>query len=334
MGTYEKIIMEFQEPFWPADVPFIGCCCPQPSLLSPPIPSPAAAAAAGRTGSTAAKPAAKQTVSASCTIAASSIVAAPLLVAPNDGLGATAAAPTASGSSAPMFDSTAAVHHHSAAVEDLAPGCPLPAIPVLLENYLWSKGVPVLMAAVTGERARMVAASSASAAAAVAGEEGGMDDGNSLRASYAREMYYRLIKPALVKGLCGDGEELPEPVSVFVTRRVTLEGTSLKFDFYGGVLVTTQQSRFGDPFGTSSKTTLSGLNFPATFSDKSVNSFGKGVLFWGVMAYGNTVASSPSFILHAARLALIGGMIAKIDGTKHTHTCVKLNLPGHQDGSN
>ena len=249
MGTYEKIIMEFEEPFWPADVPFIGCCCPQPSLLSQRIPSSAAAAAAWRAGATAVQPAAKPIASASYTLAASAMIAAPLLVAPNDGVGATAAATTAPGSSASMFDSTAEVHNHSAAVEDLAPGCPFPAIPILLENYLWSKGVPVLMAAVTGERARMVAAASVSAAAAVAGERGGMDDRNNLRASYARKMYYRLIKPALIKGLCRDGEELPEPVSVFTTRRVTLEGTpSQAFDVCTGPLVIIHNSKRVGPF--------------------------------------------------------------------------------------
>ncbi|CAM9666223.1 unnamed protein product, partial [Ectocarpus sp. 13 AM-2016] len=41
--------------------------------------------------------------------------------------------------------------------------------------------------------------------------------GEGWRASHAREMYRRLIKPALVEGLGGTGEELPEPVSVFVT---------------------------------------------------------------------------------------------------------------------
>ncbi|CAM9690420.1 unnamed protein product, partial [Scytosiphon promiscuus] len=45
MGNYEKIVMEYAEPFWPADAPFIGCCCrPQPSTLPqpPPLPSPPA----------------------------------------------------------------------------------------------------------------------------------------------------------------------------------------------------------------------------------------------------------------------------------------------------
>lgn len=223
MGTYEKIIMEFEEPFWPADVPFIGCCCPQPPPFTQRVPTPAATAGAVEARVAAAKLAPKPTVSASSTAVARAMVVDSTLVLPNGGLDTTAAAASAAASA---LDSTAAKRHHHlpAVVEHLThPPQPIPAIPVILENYLWSKGVPVLSAAVTGDRARMVAAASAAAAEAAGGE--GMGDEDSWRASHAREMYIRLIKPALAKGLGRDGEELPEPVSVFVTRRVS--GTPL-----------------------------------------------------------------------------------------------------------
>ncbi len=230
MGSYEKIIMEFEEPFWPADVPFIGCCCPQPSPVTQPISIPASTAGAlGEIVASRLIP--KLAVSASSAAVARPMLPASTFVAPNSGLGATAeaaaAAAAAAGSSA--LDTAAAKCHHqpAAVVEHLThPPKSIPAIPVLLENYLWSNGVPVLSAAVTGDRARMVAATSA--AAAVAAGEKVLGDEDTWRASHAREMYNRLIKPALVKGLGRDGEELPEPVSVLVTRRVTLKETPLK----------------------------------------------------------------------------------------------------------
>lgn len=91
------------------------------------------------------------------------------------------------------------------------------AIPVLLNKYSRSKGVPVLIAAVTRERARMVAAASAAAAVVAGGER--IRDWDRWRPSRAREMY-SLIKPAHVMGLSRDGEELPEPVSAVVATRV------------------------------------------------------------------------------------------------------------------
>eukprot|EP00903_Cladosiphon_okamuranus_P006763 g6596.t1 len=239
MGTYEKVIMEFEEPFWPADAPFIGCCCPQPSPRpAPPQSATVAAAELVANG-------------ASSTLASGPATPSPTLVGVSNGaLGSAAvvtatATATASGSAVPTL--AAASHHHVippvggsaspveaaaaatpfAAAASTAAACagssppPLPAIPIFLENYLWSKGVPVLTAAVTGERARMVSAASMAAAAAAAaavaeGAEGGSDEGG-WRACHAREMYRRLIKPALVEGLLREGEELPEPVSVFVT---------------------------------------------------------------------------------------------------------------------
>eukprot|EP00752_Nemacystus_decipiens_P004594 g4193.t1 len=244
MGTYEKIIMEFEEPFWPADAPFIGCCCAQPSPLlgpSPPATAVAAAEAAAEGGST--------------TLTDCPTMAAPPLVGVFNAALSSKAMATASGSALPTLAVGHHHHHPTSAVEASAspagaaatleavaaiptaaaaecadsccpsfsphPAPALPAIPILLENYLWSKGVPVLTAAVTGERARIVSsASAAAAAAAAAGAEGTKaeaDADSNWRAFHAREMYRRLIKPALTEGLVKDGEELPEPVSVFVT---------------------------------------------------------------------------------------------------------------------
>ena len=244
MGTYEKIIMEFEDPFWPADAPFIGCCCPQPSpLVAPPQPLAVAAEEVSAGGA--------------ATLASRPTMTPPTLLGASDGtLGsAVVATAKASGSALPALASS--LHHpiptvgalaspaEAAATREaaaaatpaanaatsadssalsLSPPQPLPAIPIFLENYLWSKGVPVLTAAVTGERARIVSSASAAAAAAAAAAEGTKDGGDvdsSWRASHAREMYRRLIKPALVEGLAKDGGELPEPVSVFVTRRVS-----------------------------------------------------------------------------------------------------------------
>lgn len=133
MGNYEKIIMEFEEPFWPADVSFIGCC-PQPPSSRHLQPVPHATA-----------------------LAASSVAA-----------------------------------------------------PVLLENYLYSKGVPVLTAAFTGELGRMVASS----------KKDKLEENNGIKDAQARDMYIRLVKPALEDGF-GNGQELPDPVSVETTRYVS-----------------------------------------------------------------------------------------------------------------
>lgn len=62
----------------------------------------------------------------------------------------------------------------------------------------------------------------AAAAAAVAAAEGRMlaSDADSWRASHAREMYRRLIMPALVGGLGRDGRSCGNQVSVIVTRQL------------------------------------------------------------------------------------------------------------------
>lgn len=133
MGIYEKIIVEFEEPFWPADVPFIGCC-PQPPPARQPQPVPHATA-----------------------VAASSATA-----------------------------------------------------PVLLENYLFSKGVPVLTAAFAGELGRTVVPSN--------GDR--LEESNGSKDAQARDTYVRLMKPALEDAF-GNGEELPDPVSVETTRSVS-----------------------------------------------------------------------------------------------------------------
>ncbi|CAM9956582.1 unnamed protein product, partial [Ectocarpus fasciculatus] len=236
MGNYEKIIMEFAEPFWPADTPFIGCCCrcPRPPPPSPPSPKtalpatqvPAAApglATADRgsssspaspgtrpTGMTASKTARMAVDGGGGGVAPASSPGpanqASLLAAENGHSPALVVA--AAGRAAAAAATAAAATESAAAVTP-----PLPASPVFLENHLWSKGVPVLTAAVTGEPARMVSAAARTMAAAAAGS--GAEEG--WRASHAREMYRRLVKPALVEGLGREGEELPEPVSVFVT---------------------------------------------------------------------------------------------------------------------
>ncbi|CAN0181113.1 unnamed protein product, partial [Hapterophycus canaliculatus] len=202
MGNYEKIVMEYAEPFWPADAPFSGCCCPpQPSpLLHAPPPSPISAAAAA---SAPPPPPSSTTIigrpDASAANAASTVTAS-------------AAAAAAAGDDYRQPAAAAAVSAES------CPPSSLPAIPLLLENYLWSKGVPVLTAAVIGARARQM---SADAAVGEGEEEEEAEEGEEedWRASHAREMYRRLIKPALVEGLCGEGRaQLPEPVSVAVTR--------------------------------------------------------------------------------------------------------------------
>ncbi|CAM9670660.1 unnamed protein product, partial [Ectocarpus sp. 6 AP-2014] len=222
MGNYEKIMMEFAEPFWPADTPFIGCCTPSPERAPPAAPVPRTApgpatADGGSYSPTPPAPRPRTTVSGTARMTADGGGAAPpsssgaanpasLLAAENGHTPALAAA--AAGAAA-----TPAPAAESAVV---AGAPPLPASPVFLENHLWSKGVPVLTAAVTGERARMVSAAARTMVGGEgAGSSGAAEDG--WRASHAREMYRRLIKPALVEGLGGKGEDLPEPVSVFVT---------------------------------------------------------------------------------------------------------------------
>ncbi|CAN0443847.1 unnamed protein product, partial [Ectocarpus sp. 12 AP-2014] len=233
MGNYEKIIMEFAEPFWPADTPFIGCCCRCPRLppslpsfktAPPAAPVPTASVPATADGGSyspaPSAPRPRMTASASARMTADGGGAAPpsssgaanpasLLTAENGHTTALAAA--AAGVAATAAAAAAA------AAESAVVGAPLLSVsPVFLENQLWMKGVPVLTAAVTGERARMVSTAARTMARGDgAGNSGAKEEG--WRASHAREMYRRLIKPALVESLGGAGEDLPEPVSVFVT---------------------------------------------------------------------------------------------------------------------
>ncbi|CAB1116449.1 PAO [Ectocarpus sp. CCAP 1310/34] len=230
MGNYEKIMMEFAEPFWPADTPFIGCCCgyPRPPPSPPslhtappaaPVPTaPVSATADGGSYSPAPPaPRPRTTVSGSARMTADGGG-----VAPPSSSGATnpASLVAAENGHTPALAAAAAGAAATAAAESAESAVvgapPLSVSPVFLENHLWSKGVPVLTAAVTGERARMVSAAARTMARGEgAGNSGAAEEG--WRASHAREMYRRLIKPALVEGLGGTGEDLPEPVSVFVT---------------------------------------------------------------------------------------------------------------------
>lgn len=224
LGHYEKITAEFKEAFWPADAPFIGCCPPQPSTMS--RSSPVSLFSSGSCGVPFSSP-------ASTLIPPSDSVSKPL----RSDLAAAAAQPLdaghppgtlvseshvrALGMTAGATSAAAAVAAAPLAAELAADSSP-PAVPIFLENYLWSKGAPVLTAAVVGERAGLVAAAAAEAAAVASAGATGEGDGagsEGWRASHAREMYHRLVKPALVDAF-GNGEELPEPVSVSVTRRV------------------------------------------------------------------------------------------------------------------
>lgn len=117
MGFYEKIIIEFKEAFWPADAPFIGCC--PPTVLAEPKERPDAEECSESTSSS-------SSPSKSATRSGHSGHAARGVTAP-------------SGS--------------AMGVED---GTTRPILPVFLENYLWSKGVPVLATAVSGRTARHV----------------------------------------------------------------------------------------------------------------------------------------------------------------------------------
>lgn len=150
IGRYEKIIMEFQEAFWPADVPFIGCC-PDNTPILPASPRDAS-------------------------------------------------------------DTSTA---------------PSPVAPVFLENYLWSKGVPVLAAAVSGQRARQISrdcleAPTSSATGTRFNKSADLVDASGADATgsqtHALELYRKLVLPALKDSFFGrDGEDVPEPVSVVIT---------------------------------------------------------------------------------------------------------------------
>lgn len=151
LGCYEKIIMEFREAFWPADVPFIGCC-PENATL-----------------------------------------------------------PSASLRDAP--DTTTD---------------PLPVAPVFLENYLWSKGVPVLAAAVSGQRAQRVCRGCLEAPTSPATGIGSNTSADLVDAPEADatgvetrtfELYRQLVLPALKDSFfdcCHEGD-IPKPVSVVIT---------------------------------------------------------------------------------------------------------------------
>lgn len=244
MGTYEKIMVEFKEAFWPKDKPFIACCpssqaavsgnplsgtavgghphapsasttLPSPSSFFPSILLPPLAdAESDRLPAlllpcpVAGDETARESLAPPRAVVAAEISAAiekpPLL--PTAGLGAAVRAEVSNG---------ARVEASNGSPASAVTATALPA-PVLLENYLWSKGVPVLTAAITGARARYAQAAAAVAAAAAADgdREGG---GEEWRDAHAREMYRQLIKPA-VDDAFGKGKGTPEPVSVSMTR--------------------------------------------------------------------------------------------------------------------
>lgn len=240
MGTYEKIMVEFKEAFWPKDQPFIGCCppsqaavsgnplsdtavgdhphapsaataLPSPSSFSPSIPLPPLADAesdclpalllpcpvAGDETTPVALAPPRAVVAAEISAA---IEQPPLF--PTAGWGAAVRAEVSNG---------ARVEASNGSPASAVTATALPA-PVFLENYLWSKGVPVLTAAITGARARY-----AGAAAAAAADGDGEGKGKEWRDAHAREMYRQLIKPA-VDDAFGNGKGTPEPVSVSITR--------------------------------------------------------------------------------------------------------------------
>lgn len=264
MGLYEKIIMEFEKPFWPEDMPFIGCC----PVISPRARVPVATPAA--------KTATKATPSCTPTVI-SSHPASALPPAPAVNLDPKSAVPRCpNGKNRPArapvattqvvahdtptegrgaFDgsiSAAACHcgrcgaigHDSSnGVIDIKPSLratPLvaavdaardecldtgsgtapasdPIAPVFLENYWWSKGVPVLAAALCGQRAQKVSEASALETESGAGTQArNGESGEHGRNSYARDLYRRLILPALSEAF-GQEAEIPEPISVMVT---------------------------------------------------------------------------------------------------------------------
>lgn len=87
--------------------------------------------------------------------------------------------------------------------------------PVFLENYLWSKGVPVLAAAVSGQRAREVSTECCLHAGTVRKDYPVVDaTGEETR---ALELYRRLILPAIQDSFGAGAGTIPEPVSIVVT---------------------------------------------------------------------------------------------------------------------
>ncbi|CAM9317736.1 unnamed protein product [Choristocarpus tenellus] len=139
LGAYEKVLIEFEDTFWP-DVPFIGCCASE---------------------------------------------------APSS---TTTTAPNRSSSFSTSLSSTG----------------------LLLENYHWSKGVPVIVAVFCGTRARQLSALIAAASGATTALGTGEEAVAQMDSESALEAYQRMILPILEEAL-GGGETIPEPVSVIAT---------------------------------------------------------------------------------------------------------------------
>ncbi|CAN0509926.1 unnamed protein product, partial [Laminaria digitata] len=241
MGNYEKITVEFKEAFWPTDAPFIGCC-PAASHAGDDIPSsplPATATAATATAPNGSRPLPPAAFSMETPCAAPSappVKSSPLPTASNGSPHATTTTTTTTTTTKVVPRPSGERHEAVPAV--VTPAIPVEAVaaaaaanpaivsptPIFLENYLWSKGVPVLTMAVTGERARAISAAAAvaSAAAAAAGRVGKKKGGDAWREAHVREVYCRLVKPALADAFAKKGKKLPEPVSVVLSRCVFL----------------------------------------------------------------------------------------------------------------
>lgn len=247
MGYYEKVTVEFQEAFWPTDAPFIGCC-PAASPAggdSSSSPLSSAAAAAAPNGSRPLPPSAAP-VETPCTVSseppfpgvesspppavsmdhphATATKAIPSLPGKRQGGVPTVVAPAKPVTTAVEVakPSVSAVRASKDAFDALAEDNPavVSLAPIFLENYLWSKGVPVLTAAITGERAHAISAAAAVAAASAAGRAGNSKGGDDWKEAHAGEVYRRLVKPSLIDAFAKNGKEIPEPVSVVVSRWV------------------------------------------------------------------------------------------------------------------
>lgn len=253
MGTYEKITMQFKEVFWPNDAPFIGCCpvaspgddrsSPPLSAASPtgarPLPYLGNSAASSNTLSGPSLPHVQSSSSSSSRTVPNGHPHTPTAmptptpsgedrgtVPPAELVSTTpvtaVAAAAVAVAAAVTKPSSSAVQASREAFDALSVANPAifgPA-PIFLENYLWSKGVPVLTAALTGERGRAVSAVAAVAAAgAVADKTGNRKGDDAWREAHATEVYVRLVKPTLIDAF-GKGKEIPEPLSVTVTRCV------------------------------------------------------------------------------------------------------------------
>ena len=231
MGNYEKIIVEFEESFWPADIPFIGCC---PQLSSPPPPPSLSLPATELSDSSPCK----ATRCAECpyphTSMAKSAGAAEGIGDVGDALALTGhlhrrhqVPGAASALLAEARSDTIRAVPQTVSEDAKSPprevGVMLPfeqPVPILVENYMGLKGVPVLAVAFCGEHGREVAAA---AKAGYEKEEAENEDtrqgSNGRKTSHAREIYRRLVKPALDDAF-GRGVELPEPVSVIISKCV------------------------------------------------------------------------------------------------------------------